>query len=510
MADRPAHHIDSRSSDEKEDKVAVGTTDAPFHSEPELGYTRQEAADAHELTGGFSDINSGFDEQEIKRVRTRIDRRLLPILGALYSIALIDRTNLSAARIAGAEKDLKLNVGQNYTIATLIFFVPYIIFEMPSNLLLRKIGPAKQLSAIATLWGIVMMAQGFVKDWKQLVVTRFFTGLLEAGFFPACVLLVSCFYVRRESQVRMSAFYLVSVGFSGFSNIIAYGISKMNGLGGLAGWRWIFIMEGLATIVLGVSAYWLIIDFPDRAVETGFLKPEERDLILTRIQRDRGDAEADPLTMAKLRKYALDIKPWIYGIMFMNTTLPTYAYAFFLPVILRGMGYSIRDTFLLGAAPYCVAMVMAFGFALISDRFFTRIPVIVTQCLLTIVGLAMLFDTTNKNVMLAGAFLGVSGANGNIPAILNFSQNNIVGQSKRSFVSVVVVSFGGIGGIFASCVYQSKDAPLYRPGLYATMACQAFNVVACLCFAIYFSWANKKVREGKKVVEGKPGFTYTI
>ncbi|KAN0065599.1 hypothetical protein ACQY0O_000722 [Thecaphora frezii] len=500
---------ESRGSDVKEDKVAIDTSDAAYLSNPELGYTRDNNLNdtPHD---NFSDINAGFDEKEVKRVRSKIDKRLLPILGALYAISLIDRTNLSVARIAGAEKDLHLGVGQNYTIATLIFFVPYIIFEMPSNLLLRKIGPARQLSAIVLLWGAVMVGQGFVQDWKQLSVTRFLTGLLEAGFFPACVLLVSVFYVRRESQVRMSAFYLVSVGISGFSNILAYAIAKMDGLAGHAGWRWIFIMEGIITMVLGVIAYFLIIDFPEKAVEKGFLTPDERDLILTRIQRDRGDAENDPMTKAKFFKHITDIKPWIYGIMFMNTTLATYAYAFFLPVILRGMGYSVRDTFLLGAAPYVVAMVLAFGFALLSDRLFVRTPIIVAQCLLTITGLAMLFATKSPKVQLAGTFLGVSGANGNVPAILNFSQNNIVGQSKRLVVSVIVVSFGGIGGIFASTVYQSKDAPLYRPGLYASLACQSFNVVAATLFALYFSWANKQVRAGKKVIDGRPGFTYTI
>ena len=381
---------------------------------------------------------------------------------------------------------------------------------MPSNLLLRRIGAAKQLGTIAFLWGVIMMAQGFVKNWQQLTVTRALVGLFEAGFFPACVLLISTWYVRRESQVRMSFFYLISVGFAGFSNIIAYGISRMEGVGGLRGWRWIFILEGLATVVLAVFAYGLILDFPDKAAEKGFLTVEERDMILTRIQRDRGDAEHDPLTWKKAAKYAMDIKPWLYGIMFMNTTMPTYAYAYFLPIILRGMGYSVRDAFLLAAAPYVVAMFVAYSFAVISDRYFVRVPVIVAQCVMTIIGLGMLFAQNNRGVQLAGTFFGVAGANGNIPAVLNFSQNNIAGQSKRSFVSVVVVSFGGIGGIFASTAFQAKDAPLYRKGLYATLACQSFNVVCSLGLATYFYFVNKKVRAGTKVVEGKPGFTYTI
>ncbi|CDU23570.1 related to TNA1-high affinity nicotinic acid plasma membrane permease [Sporisorium scitamineum] len=466
-------------------------------------------AEANEIT---EDINSGFDEAEVKRVRRKVDMRLLPILGALYSIALIDRTNLSAARIAGAGVELKLTAGTNYSIPLLMFFVPYILLEMPSNLLLRKIGAAKQLSFIAFCWGIVMLGQGFVKTRQQLTVTRALVGAFEAGFFPACVWLISTWYVRRESQVRMSAFYLISVGVSGFSNILAYGMSLIKVQDRkFREWRFIFILEGMATVVLAFIAYFVILDFPDKAAEKGFLTIAERDMILTRIQRDRGDANPDSLTWAKAGKYAKDIKVWLYGLMFMCTTMPTYAFAYFLPVILRGgLGYTIKESFLLGAAPYCVAMVGAFATAVISDRFFVRMPILIAQCLLTIAGLGMLFATKQRHVQLAGCFLGVWGANANIPFVLNFSQNNVAGQSKKSFTSVIVIMFGGIGGIFASLAYNEKDAPLYRKGLYATLACQAFNVVCALGFTVYFYAANKKIRAGRKVVDDRPGFTYTI
>ncbi len=297
----------------------------------------------------------------------------------------------------------------------------------------------------------------------------------------------------------------------GFSNILAYAMSLIKVADRtFLGWRWIFILEGLATVVLAVVAYFVILDFPDKAAEKGFLTIAERDMILTRIQRDRGDAKPDALTWAKAGKYATDIKVWLYGLMFMCTTMPTYAFAYFLPVILRGLGYSVRDSFLLGAAPYVVAMVGAFGTAVLADRFYIRMPILIAQCLLTIAGLGMLFVRTDRQVQLAGAFLGVWGANANIPFVLNFSQNNVAGQSKKSFASVIVIMFGGIGGIFASLAFNEKDAPLYRKGLYATLACQAFNVLCGIGFTVYFYAANKKIRAGRKVVDDRPGFTYTI
>jgi len=118
-----------------------------------------------------------------KKLIRKIDGRLLPILGAIYSIALIDRINISAARVAGMEEDLQLYIGKRYTIALLVFFIPYFIFELPSNIILRKVGSANWLSFIGFSWGVVMLGQGFIEAWGSLAVCRLLLGFFEAGRF---------------------------------------------------------------------------------------------------------------------------------------------------------------------------------------------------------------------------------------------------------------------------------------------------------------------------------------
>ena len=127
-----------------------------------------------------------IDKSEEKKLMRRIDVRLLPILGALYSIALIDRTNISAARISGMDDDLVLSVGNRYTIALVVFFPPYFLFELPSNIVLRKVGSANWLAFIAFMWGCVMIGQGFVTSYQALAGCRTLLGFFEAGFFPGC------------------------------------------------------------------------------------------------------------------------------------------------------------------------------------------------------------------------------------------------------------------------------------------------------------------------------------
>jgi MFS family permease len=141
-------------------------------------------------------------KQILTSCRRKVDWRLIPILGALYSISGIDRVNLSNARVAGMDEDLHFNVGDRYSIALLVFFITYFLFEMPWTLSLRWMGPKLQLNGLAFCWGTVMLGMGFVNDWRVIVVCRMLIGVFEAGFLPCCMYLLSTWYQRYEIQKR--------------------------------------------------------------------------------------------------------------------------------------------------------------------------------------------------------------------------------------------------------------------------------------------------------------------
>lgn len=127
---------------------------------------------------------------------------------------------------------------------------------------MRAIGPRIHLGTIILLWGAIMIAMGFVKSWSQLAGLRVLLGVLEAGFFPSCVYLLSTWYTRYEMGRRYSLFYIVGCLASAFSGILAFGISKLNGKADLAGWRWIFVVEGIITCVLAGVGYWRLVNKP--------------------------------------------------------------------------------------------------------------------------------------------------------------------------------------------------------------------------------------------------------
>ncbi|GAA5937716.1 uncharacterized protein JCM15063_002095 [Sporobolomyces koalae] len=448
-------------------------------------------------------VSDEFKKQTIKK----IDRRLLIILSAIYAVSLIDRTNISVARVAGMAKDLKLTVGERYSIITLIFFVPYIIFELPAALLSRKIGPRALLSTITILWGSVMLGMAFVKNWEQLLACRFLLGLLESGFFPSCVYLISCWYTRHELQKRMSFFYLTSMVISGFSNIIGYGMSRLGGKAGLAAWRWIFLLFGIITIVLGVLAVIFVVDFPDRA---SFLKSDEREFVQARVNADRGDAEADKFTLTKAFKHATDLKLWAFGLIFCFSTMPAYAFSYFLPVILAGGGYDTKLSLCLSAPPYVFAAMYTFASAVISDKRKNRAVFIAISACVCFTGLFIMAYTKPLGVRYFGSFLVIAGAQSNVPAALTYSANNVRSHSKRAVTSAITVGLGGVGGIFASLVFRQKDYPLYLPGMWATIGCQFGILVLLATLTTYFRIRNGQADRGERVIEGSETFRYTL
>jgi len=442
-----------------------------------------------------------------KKTILKADLRMLPLLGFLYAVALIDRTNLGIARTAGMEADLKLNIGDRYSIASMIYFIPYILLQLPGNIGVRALGARTWLTICVTGWGISQLGMGFVKTWGQLSVARVFLGAFEAGFFPALVFIITTWYKRHEVQKRLAIFYLSSIVLGGFSSIFAYALTLLNGRGGLGGWQWIFIIEGIITIVLGILTFLFVPDFPDRNT---FLTEEQTKMILDRVERDRGDSIPDQITLRKIFTHLSDWTLWAYALIFLCSTMPAYAIGFFITIILRSMGFSAKMSFILTSPPFVVAAISCYVFATIGDRTKKRAPWIIVQSFITMIGLIVTAYSNINGVRYFGLFLVNAGASGCVPGVLAYQANNIVSHSKRAVSIATMVAFGGVGGIFATTVYRQEDFPRYLNGIWATMGCQFLLVILCCILTFHYTRKNNLAREGKCINEGTPGFYYTI
>lgn len=193
------------------------------------------------------------------------------------------------------------------------------------------------------------------------------------------------------------------------------------------------------------------------------------------------------------------------------------------------MGFSLGEAQLLVAPPYVVACILMVIVSWVGDKYKTKAPIILACSVTTVVGLVIMVSapssdsdgsqltlrvckgyTESTGVRYFGVVLTAASANTNVPTVMAYQANNIRGQWKRAFCSATLVAFGGLGGIFGSLVFRTEDAPLYRPGLYAAIACNSLSVVIVVLLSIHFRRSNKLADQGRKIIEGLEGFRYTI
>lgn len=174
------------------------------------------------------------------------------------------------------------------------------------------------------------------------------------------------------------------------------------------------------------------------------------------------------------------------------------------------MGFGVGAAQCLVAPPYAFAAILMYSTAWAADKYRMRGPILVLNAIIALIGLPIMGFATNNGARYFGVFLVTAGANANIPACMAYQANNIRGQWKRAFCSASLVGFGGIGGIAGSLVFRTQDAPNYRPGIYAAIACNCLIILLVGLLSLHFARSNRKADKGEKVIEGQVGFRYTI
>lgn len=173
----------------------------------------------------------------------KIDRHIVPMVMIAYLLCFLDRTNIGNARLFGLEADLGLH-GNQYQLAVAVLFIPYVLVEVPSNMVLKKFTPSRFLAAVTVSWGIVSTLTGVVQNFAGLVVCRFLLGIFEGGLFPGLTVYLTMFYTKKELALRIGYLFVSSALAGACGGLLAYGIGFMSGIAGLGGWRWVFILEG--------------------------------------------------------------------------------------------------------------------------------------------------------------------------------------------------------------------------------------------------------------------------
>ncbi|CAG8669366.1 17685_t:CDS:2, partial [Cetraspora pellucida] len=230
--------------------------------------------------------NINISSIEEKRLLTKLDLRIIPLLTLLFTLSFLDRVNIGNAKLAHLERDLNLT-GDQFNWCLAIFFLGYVVFEVPSNIMLIKIRPSIWISTLTVGWGITMICMAFVKNFSQLMGVRFLLGVFESGLFPGIIFYITKWYKRSERGYRISLFFSGATIAGAFNGLLAFAITKLDGRSGLSGWQWIFLIDGIATVIAALFSYFLISDYAETAT---WLTEDERKLAIDRLRIDGGHA----------------------------------------------------------------------------------------------------------------------------------------------------------------------------------------------------------------------------
>ncbi|APT60278.1 hypothetical protein RGI145_23385 (plasmid) [Roseomonas gilardii] len=374
--------------------------------------------------------------------------RMLPILTLAYAFNFLDRTNIGFAALQ-MNRDIGLTATQ-FGWGAGILFVGYCGFEVPSNMLLYRYGARLWISRIMISWGLLSCAMSFVSGPISFYLLRFVLGVAEAGFFPGIAYFLSAWF-PAEYRARILSWFLVAIPVSSLIGGPLSGfLLEMDGALGLAGWQWLFVVEGAPAAIIGIVLLFVLTDRPQDA---HWLTPDERQAIITSIESEKRDRAVSRLGVA-LR----DIRVWMCTVVYLGFTVGSYGIQIWLPLILKGQDLTNMQVGWVSALPYLAASIGMILWARSADRSGRKIVNLTACCLLGALGFLLAISTGRFDLSLLGlaaALVGVTSARAIFWSIPTRFLTGIAAAGGIAFINTV----GTTGGFFGpTIVGWLKDA----------------------------------------------------
>ncbi|TFK91208.1 MFS general substrate transporter [Polyporus arcularius HHB13444] len=444
-------------------------------------------ADAHQ---------DGRSDAATAKLWTKLDLLVLPVVTMMYFLSSLDRSNIGNARIAGLQKELHMTDYQ-YSIALTVTLIPYTIVEIPSNYLMMVVGPRILLPTMVLLWGIICTLQGVVTSYSGLIACRFFLGLVEGGLLPGITFYLASFYPRRLLQLRVSVMFSATSLASAFSGLLAAAIIHMEGVGGRHGWAWVFILEGLFTVLFGVACFFLLPNTPEQTLG---LSAEEKKIIVQALHDDglHSDDEKETRNWTQFGKTFTQPHTIFLAIagFFSGATLSGLAY--FLPSIVVGLGYSGSTAQLMSVPPFAVAAALSIITAVFADRYGHRGLTLVFFSILATIGFAIFLGSFVNHTRYGSLFLLVPGTYCIGPPLGTWIANNSAPLIRRGASLALLTTMTNLGSILSTWLLGSlSPAPRYTS---ATITLLVFQIGILLCSVAtlgYLSSENKRKERAK-------------
>ena len=392
-----------------------------------------------------------WTEEEERAIRRKIDWHTVPLVTLLYMLCFLDRINIGNARIQGLAAELDLNPGVRFNWVLSIFYIVYLLVEVPSNILLKRIGGRFYLPFLVCGFGLVSLCTSFTRNFEGLMVARAFLGIFEGGAMPGMAFFLTLFYKRNELLFRMGIYVSAASIAGAFGGLLATGLSRVPewGVGSMRihTWRNIFFFEGLLTNVIGLLApIWM----PTNPHDAYFLNERERRIAAERLIREqRGDPAAN-VTWKDIRQAVFCIHNYTCALGFFLINITVQGLSVFMPTILKDLGWTDTKAQLYSVPPYVAACLVAIAVAYGSDKTHQRGIWLAAFSCLAIVGFAILRWVETPNIRYMALYFVTVGAFPGGPGFLSWGLNNSAGPAVRAVSSGYIVTLGTIGGIVAT------------------------------------------------------------
>jgi MFS family permease len=418
----------------------------------------------------------------------RISVRILPILFCCYLINYIDRVNVSFAQLHIAQA---LNIGPGaYGFGAGLFFIGYFFLQVPSNLLLHRIGARKCISLIMLIWGLISASTAFVQTEGQFYVIRFLLGASEAGFFPGVILYLTWWY-PAALRVRVLAIFLTAIPVAGLIGGPLSGYILENAQGaGLQDWQWLFILEGIPCVLM---AGWVFISLPASPREALWLPAAERRQLEDVLQEETRQRSAGGVATDSAARAFLHPLVWKLCLLYFCTMMGLYGLSFWLPQIIKALGWSgSLQIGLLSAVPWLVAVIFMLLWGSHSDRQQERRKHCALAAVIAAVGFALCGAVPSGGVGLAAISVAAAGVMGMMAVQWSLPSNLLSGSAAAAGIALVN-SFGNLGGFVSpTLIGRITDATGNQNyGLYTT--------AAILLFAAVLLWISPSLEPKSKL-----------
>ena len=410
-------------------------------------------------------MDARFTQELQRRTIAKVSWRLLPLVVVAYLVAYIDRTNIAVAALT-MNKDLGFSASL-YGIGAGIFFIGYALFEVPSNMVLEKVGARMWIARIMITWGIVSGLMATVSGPVSFLVLRFLLGVAEAGFFPGMILYFTYWFpARYRGRVISTLFIAVPVA-NAVASVLSGAIMEMDGILGLKGWQWVFIIEAIPA---GALAFVVLRYMTDRPGVAKWLDADEKEWLEGELHAERSMVDA----AGKLSVLQVLTDPRVLAIsaIYFFSAAANYGITFFLPQIVKGLGHSNLMTGFLTAIPYTVGVLGLLAFGYSSDRFMERRRHLIAAATVGGCGFLLAAWAGNSYWALAAMCIATIGTYGSRPTMWPMPSQFLTGASAAVGIALIN-SIGNLGGYVGPFVvgWIKDSTKSFEMGVYFLAAC---------------------------------------